>query len=49
VGAACVLWIVRYVGSRDASERGLWKRLALGVLACVLAAALAANHHLLLA
>ncbi len=49
VGAACVLWIVRYVGSSGASERGLWKRLALGVLACLLSAALAANHHHLFA
>ncbi len=38
VGAACTLWIVHYVGGSGASEGGLWKRLALGVLACATAA-----------
>jgi len=41
VGAACTLWVVGYVGGRGASERGLWARLAAGVLACVAAALLA--------
>lgn len=40
-GAACTLWIAAYVGSGEANERGLWKRLGLGILACCLAALLA--------
>ena len=38
VGAACTLWIAAYVGSGQASEGGLWKRLGLGISACSLAA-----------
>jgi len=41
IGAACVLWIVAYLGTARASERGLRLRLAGGVGLC-LAAALAA-------
>ena len=40
-GAVCTLWIAAYVGSGEASDRGLWKRLGLGILACSLAALLA--------
>ena len=44
IGAASVLWIVRYLGTSNASESGLWKRLAIGTAACALSAALSANH-----
>jgi len=40
-GVGSVLWIISYLGRRDAREGGLWLRLGLCVLACVLAAALA--------
>ena len=39
VGAACVLWIVAYLGRSDASERGVRMRLLIGVSACVAVAA----------
>ncbi len=38
-GAACTLWIVRYVSSDLATDRGLAKRVAICVLLCTLAAA----------
>lgn len=41
VGAACTLWVIAYLGRAGASERGLWLRLAAGVLLCGLAGALA--------
>jgi hypothetical protein len=41
VGAACVLWIIRYVGSARAKEHGLIARLALCAAACIAAALLA--------
>jgi VanZ family protein len=44
IGAACVLWIVSYLGTQEANERGLWKRLALGLAACALAASLSTSH-----
>jgi hypothetical protein len=37
-GAACVLWIIAYLGREGTSERGLWKRLAVGLLLCATAA-----------
>lgn len=40
VGAACVVWIVAYVGSPAAAERGLWRRLAAGLVACLACALL---------
>lgn len=40
VGAACVLWIIAYLGSPSASEAGLRRRLFLGVIACVFCAVL---------
>jgi len=40
VAAAATAGIIRYLGAPDASERGLLARLALGVIACVGAAAL---------
>ena len=40
-GAACTLWVVAYVGREGASERGLWRRLAAGVLLCGIAGGLA--------
>jgi hypothetical protein len=36
--AACVLWIAGYAGSTTASERGLRRRLGIGVALCVAAA-----------
>lgn len=41
VGAACVLWIAGYLRTPGAGERGLLWRLAVGVLLCLVAAALA--------
>jgi hypothetical protein len=41
VGAACVIWIVGYVRSGAASERGLWARILAGIALCAGAAALA--------
>jgi VanZ family protein len=41
VGASAVLWIVFYLGRREASERGLWARLLGGACLCFAAAALA--------
>lgn len=41
IGAAAVLVVVRYVGSRELSNAGLLARLAAGALACVLAACIA--------
>ncbi|HVS10620.1 MAG TPA: VanZ family protein [Planctomycetota bacterium] len=40
-GAACALWVAGYLSRADAEDRGLWMRLAIGVVACVGAAALA--------
>ena len=40
-GAACLLWIVAFVARREAGDGGLRLRLALGLAACALAAALA--------
>ncbi|MHC4376065.1 MAG: VanZ family protein [Planctomycetota bacterium] len=40
-GAGATVLIARYAGSAAATERGLWKRLGLGVLACLAAAGLA--------
>ena len=37
-GAACVLWIVGYLGARDARESGLRLRLAVSLVLCALAA-----------
>lgn len=37
-GAACVLGIIAYLGRDDAVERGLWRRLALGLVLCAGAA-----------
>ncbi len=45
IGAACVLWIVRYVGTAEASERGLWRRLGIGSIACAASAFLSGYHH----
>lgn len=41
VGAAAVLWTVSYVNASAAAEAGVRRRLLLGLLACVAAAALA--------
>lgn len=40
-GAACTLWIAAYVARPDATDAGLARRLALGVLACLACGALA--------
>jgi len=40
IGAACVLWIIAYLGRANAREGGLRARLFLGVLACAASAAL---------
>jgi VanZ family protein len=40
VGAACVLWIIAYLGRDDAAAGGLRKRLLVGVCACAAAALL---------
>lgn len=40
-GAGSTVLIARYAGSAGATEGGLWRRLALGVLACLAAAGLA--------
>ena len=38
VGAACVLWIVAYLGSEQARERVLRRRLLIGIAVCALTA-----------
>lgn len=38
VGAACVLWIARYAGTRVATHGGVVKRFAIGLPLCALAA-----------
>jgi hypothetical protein len=48
VGAACVLAVIDYAGRDGATDAGLLRRLALGVLACLAAAALATWGPLLL-
>jgi hypothetical protein len=40
-GAGSTVLVARYAGSAAANEVGLWRRLALGVLACLAAAGLA--------
>ena len=40
VGAACVLWIIGYLGRDKVSSGGLWNRLVAGVCVCVAAALL---------
>jgi len=39
--ALCVVWIAGYVGRRDATESGLARRFALGILACLVCALVA--------
>jgi VanZ family protein len=40
-GAASTLAVIRYLGSPRADERGLWRRLGLGLAACAVVAAIA--------
>ena len=40
-GAACTLWIARYVNVAAAGERGLWTRFAAGLALCAAAGLLA--------
>lgn len=44
IGALCVIWIAHYVGGSDASEGGLRRRFALGLIACAVAAGLATAY-----
>jgi VanZ family protein len=49
VGAGCVLWIAHFLTRTTSTEAGLWRRLALGTLACAACGAIATACDRLLA